>query len=183
MKRCPQCATHKLRAEFYRNRTQSDGFSTQCKDCCKANAAARRKAKPEVTRAETSAAWAAKGKQYTLNRKEAKQRYLADNAEQIKASLRRYRQANRPALAALRAKARAAKCLATPAWAGKNYIALFYELAKLEALRIGEHVEVDHIVPLQSPLVCGLHCEHNLQLLVRKANRSKGNRAWPDMPI
>lgn len=43
-------------------------------------------------------------------------------------------------------------------------------------------MEVDHIVPIKSKLVCGLHVEHNLQLLTKTANSSKGNRVWPDMP-
>jgi hypothetical protein len=40
---------------------------------------------------------------------------------------------------------------------------------------------VDHIVPLTSDLVCGLHCEANLQIAVGKDNIAKNNRWWPDM--
>lgn len=65
---------------------------------------------------------------------------------------------------------------ATPAWADPQKIARVYMLAKLRG------VEVDHIVPLSHPLVCGLHVEHNLQLLTGDANRAKGNLWWPDMP-
>ncbi len=43
-------------------------------------------------------------------------------------------------------------------------------------------MEVDHIVPIKSKLVCGLHVEFNLQLLTSSANARKGNRTWPDMP-
>jgi hypothetical protein len=41
---------------------------------------------------------------------------------------------------------------------------------------------VDHVVPLKSPLVCGLHCEANLELIPANDNFRKGNRHWPDMP-
>ncbi len=43
-------------------------------------------------------------------------------------------------------------------------------------------LEVDHVVPVNSPLVCGLHVFPNLQLLHQKLNVAKGNRHWPDMP-
>lgn len=65
---------------------------------------------------------------------------------------------------------------AIPKWADHSKIKEVYEAAYFLSL------EVDHIVPLRSPLVCGLHVEHNLQLLTREANLAKSNRWWPDMP-
>ena len=182
MKRCPQCEEHKDLSEFYKNCTQFEGVTAQCKTCCKANAARRRAENPEVTREEVRQARKRNGKQYEAVRSDAKREYRAENAEHAKAYAKNYRQANLPKVAAYRAKARAAKSRATPAWANQKYIGMFYEMAKLEAARLGVGVHVDHIVPLQSSLVCGLHVEHNLQLLTKTANLSKSNRVWPDMP-
>ena len=41
---------------------------------------------------------------------------------------------------------------------------------------------IDHIVPLNHPLVCGLHTPANLALVPMVENLLKGNRWWPDMP-
>lgn len=52
------------------------------------------------------------------------------------------------------------------------------ELSRKNSLQM----DVDHIVPLTSRLVCGLHCESNLQILPHIDNARKKNSVWPDMP-
>ena len=103
--------------------------------------------------------------------------YYSSNKDSCKAHRDRYRA--KPETKIKRAVAtrrrQVKKCNAQPAWANTKYIALFYKFAKLEEVRIGEPVNVDHIIPLQHPKVCGLHCEHNLQLLTADANRRKFN--------
>lgn len=75
----------------------------------------------------------------------------------------------------------AAKLNATPRWASFGEMRAIYARAA-ELRRQGQDVHVDHIVPLKSALVCGLHCEANLQVIHAKANHAKLNKFWPDIP-
>ena len=79
-------------------------------------------------------------------------------------------------------KHKATKSGATPGWANEFFIFEIYDLAKRRTRATGIKWHVDHVVPLQSKIVCGLHCEENLQVIPMRANVSKGNRWWPDMP-
>lgn len=79
-------------------------------------------------------------------------------------------------------KRHAIKLQAIPAWADFWFIDEAYDIAAVRSTVTGTTWEVDHIVPLISPLVCGLHVIDNLRVIPRRENRSKGNRHWPDMP-
>lgn len=74
------------------------------------------------------------------------------------------------------ARKRANRHLATPGWADPAAIKRIYAEAKRMSLETGIRYEVDHIVPLKSPLVCGLHCEDNLRVLHYAENHAKGNK-------
>lgn len=104
------------------------------------------------------------------------------NPEKRKQITRKYALANQDKLNAIYARRRAAKKNAAPKWANQFFISETYHLAKLRTKALGFPWHVDHIVPLQSPLVCGLHVEQNLQVIPGKQNLSKNNRSWPDMP-
>ena len=71
---------------------------------------------------------------------------------------------------------------AVPSWANKFFMQEAYALAKLRTKLLGSRWVVDHIVPLRSKIVCGLHTHNNLRVISAKENASKGNRYWPDMP-
>ena len=108
-------------------------------------------------------------------------RYRERHTEAIKLSAREWRDRNADLLCHYAANRRVAQGRSTPAWTDVDLITSLYTLARVYR-GAGLVVEVDHIVPIQHPLVCGLHVPANLQILPRKANRSKSNRHWPDMP-
>ena len=71
---------------------------------------------------------------------------------------------------------------AYPAWANDKAIRGFYAKARRATAATGILHHVDHVVPIRSRIVCGLHCEANLQVIPWRDNLVKGNRHWPDMP-
>ncbi len=44
-----------------------------------------------------------------------------------------------------------------------------------EAIDLGPEYEIDHIIPINHPLVCGLHVPANVQVVQIKENQRKGN--------
>lgn len=76
---------------------------------------------------------------------------------------------NRSLFNAYKANYRARKLDASPSWADLTAIKLIYKNRP-------SNMAVDHIIPLQGNLVCGLHVENNLQYLSKEENSSKSNK-------
>lgn len=71
----------------------------------------------------------------------------------------------------------------TPYWADKTSVASIYAQCKLMNSKNGKKTwAVDHIIPLNHPLVCGLHIASNLRIISYLDNQKKSNNHWPDMP-
>lgn len=98
--------------------------------------------------------------------------WRAKNADKIKS----YRIDNAGLYAFHAAKRRKACKRATPFWADMDAIKAVY----IEAQRISEETgishDVDHIIPLQNNMVCGLHYEVNLQIIPSIQNKKKSNK-------
>lgn len=106
----------------------------------------------------------------------ASKKYYYENIEHCREVRKEYSKNNRGRLNALSAKRYAQKIQATPEWADYEKILKIYQ----ECQKLTENTEivynVDHIVPLLSENVCGLHCEDNLQILTKVENLKKSNK-------
>jgi 5-methylcytosine-specific restriction endonuclease McrA len=107
------------------------------------------------------------------------QRISAEYSEQLikwqrrQARRARYK-ANPEVFRELNARRGARLRTAAPRWEPAQVLRRVYAEARKRKF------EVDHIVPMSSPHVCGLHVWANLQLLTKQENIRKGNREWPD---
>lgn len=188
---CSTCKVEKNVDEYYKMKARKYGVKAECK-CCSAKRdkeyyLANREAIDERNKAYFEAnreavakyrkAWRAANKEAVAERRKA---WLATNKEAVAEQKKAYQKANPHIFNAHSAKRRATKLQATPAWANLEAIKEMYQLAAIFN-STGINLHVDHIVPLISDRVCGLHCEANLQLLPATENKSKGNRNWPDM--
>lgn len=72
------------------------------------------------------------------------------------------------------------RILATPPWADFSQIRKVYDQAQQKSLETGIPHNVDHIVPLNHPRVCGLHIALNLQVLTEAENGAKSNYWCPE---
>lgn len=169
--RCSRCAEVKPIAEF-------GGHKGYCKHCYNAWRREWRKNNPQIMLAQ---------KQRALQRdpdclKKYDRRSYWKNRDKRIAKSRRWNIENKEAFAAREAARRAAQKSATPKWADLEAIEAVYLAAAERTKATGVLHHVDHIVPLQSKIVCGLHVQGNLQVLPAFDNQSKNNRHWPDMP-
>lgn len=190
IKTCIDCTVPKPFADFYFNRKRNCHDSC-CKECRKARSVKWMEANKERASEIRSAAVRRYQAANVELRREQCRDWYARNAEQQRERIRlnheRFIERRRAYAAeydrlypektrARSNKRRALKLRAIPVWADFEAIDALHLQAKAQGL------EVDHIVPLNSPLVCGLHCEANMQLITRLENIKKGNRWWPDMP-
>ena len=121
---------------------------------------------------------------------EYNKQYFIDNSEKLICRSREWYQENRKQILedkkiyydehhqefiARNAKRRCQKLNATPQWYEHEKVTDLYAKSVRLTEKLGIQHHVDHIVPLQSDVVCGLHCLANLQILSALENLRKGN--------
>lgn len=150
-KKCLGCGK-----EYIPKRIDSISCSTYC--VVKAN---------NKKRSNSKKIWAKQNKEAVVA---SKQRWLENNPDKRKESSSSYMKRNRSYYAEYASLRNRHMKHACPIWANKEDIISVYKEAEYFGL------EVDHIIPLKHPLVCGLHIWDNLQLLSRRANAKKNNK-------
>lgn len=178
MKRCSKCGIEKPITMFYLHKTGRDGHRADCKVCC----ATRNRAWLDKNQARHRTHTTAWRKANPIKAAASVKKWNSEHPERAAGNWARYAKAHAAEKNARRSERRARQRRATPAWANKFFIEEIYDLARRRTQTTGIKWEVDHIVPMNHPLVQGLHVEHNLQVIPQQHNRSKHNRYWPNMP-
>jgi 5-methylcytosine-specific restriction endonuclease McrA len=109
-------------------------------------------------------------------------RYRKKNRAVELARQQRWRSLNKEKRAAQRVRTRKKLLKQMPRWRNQFFIDEIYSLARLRTKLTRLEWHVDHIVPLRSKIVSGLHVEYNLRVIPKQVNIAKSNRHWPDMP-
>ena len=206
-KTCKRCEVtyESALTNFSKQVRGKNGVTSQCGACAKEKSDAYRAANKEKVLASNRNHYnrnkeyiLAKHKEYAQTHKEAfagySKNYAERNPEKVKESQRKYKQGhkeeklayettyrelNRGKINAISGKSRATVVNSTPAWCDHAYCeSLYIEADRLTKLH-GVNYHVDHIDPMKSKLVCGLHVPDNLQVVPAKVNRQKFNKFKP----
>lgn len=207
MKRCSKCREFKALTDFHKSKASGDGHTNRCKPCATSaakewganNPERRRKIVADWRRNNPDAEkgyrrinskaivervnkWRKDNPDRFANHAPTRARYMARWRKVNRQTITEWAELNKWSMRARVAKRRAQRKRATPTWSDQTAVQSFYKSADALNMLLGEWHHVDHIVPLQSDAVCGLHTHFNLQILTAEQNRLKSNRHWPDKP-
>jgi hypothetical protein len=176
---CIDCLVNLTLDKFSKNRTKKYGVQNCCKTCMSIRGANARRNDPLRVKAVKDR-WNRKAglEYFRLKRR----REYASNVEREREKATEYRKRNADKVNAATVKRKVIKLKASPSWGNDFFIQEAYNLAQLRTKLFGFSWHVDHIVPLKSKLVCGLHAFTNLQVIPAIINLTKRNRYWQDMP-
>ena len=182
LKTCVHCNQEKSVIDFNVKASARDRLQSRCKTCCgehqknnrgyATKASARSYQKHKEIRCQEAREYASENRDQVLS---SQRKWREKNRERERLRSRDYSKNNLGKVRAQAARRRTKKLSATPKWANKVFIDEIYDLAQERQEATGIKHHVDHIVPLTSAYVCGLHCEDNLQILTAYKNLTKYN--------
>ncbi len=157
---CYKCQTKKLATEFYKDSSRKQGISSKCKACAKETWKSIQETYSPEKRAETSAA---------KQRRKYANRVAKGKSINTKTSVVRKRLNS------------ARRRVGSTQWEDRTITFKVFELkAYWNEIWPEEQLQVDHIIPVLHPLVCGLHVHNNIRLMTKKDNSIKSNLILTD---
>ena len=184
---CAKCQQEKPLVEFGNQAQKKDGKNIYCKPCMQEFRKAWYENNKEKA-ADASKKWRCNHKERVKEgqrnlhhanpeRAAAKRRraYCANREKRLE-SAKRVKLENRDFYTQLQRLREAKRSQAFPLWANRKKMNAIYREARRLEQEDGIKRHVDHIVPLVHPLVSGLHCEFNLQILTATENVMKHNK-------
>lgn len=182
-KYCLECKREKGRSHYRKNK---DAYKTRAKVWADDNREKRRKIVNEYdarNRERIREYHASKAVEVNAKRREDYAKNPYD--KRIKSNEFYHENKHKPKIRAARARIcgerqRSLK-QATPGWANLDAINDVYMQSQNLNDKTGEKHNVDHIIPVKSNMVCGLHVENNLRVITAFENQSKGNKLVEDI--
>jgi len=174
-KLCSTCNKYQNITDFYKNKSKSNGFSSQCKQCTKF----KHKEYREKNRIKINLNQKLKYKEDPTVRKQSMVNFKIKNPQYNRPYEKIYKRNNKGKVNSSNSKYRASKLQRTPKWLTKddwNKIEEYYIYAQFMTDSLGINYEVDHIIPLKGKNISGLHVPQNLQIITEEENESKGNK-------
>lgn len=169
---CGGCNFEKGIDEFNKDKAKLDGHVDRCKLCSKNYQA--------MYRAENVEAKKKNDRLYYLANKESIAQYSRISYVSNKASKRasniQWKKANRSKVLEYNRWRECSLLQATPEWSDRVEIEKFYAESYRATEVTGVRHVVDHMIPLNNPLVCGLHVPANLRVTDAKSNLEKSNK-------
>lgn len=158
-----------------------------CVECLKLEWQAGAEKRAEYFRAynESEAGQKAKREYYERNREAVIARAQARPQEEKRTVGKRWKDRNVLWVRADTKNRRRKHRQSTPPWitkAQKRKMRELYKIAILSSKITGERYVVDHIIPLRSETVCGLHVPWNLRVITQAENLKKSNGYDCDAP-
>jgi hypothetical protein len=132
---------------------------------------------------KSEAGQTAKERYYEKNKALVIARAQARPASEKRAYKQRYKEANLDLYNTLTSLRRRRFREATPPWISRKQkveVRQLYQIAMTMSRTTGEQYVVDHIYPLRSEVVCGLHVPWNLRVVTQAENLQKSNFLPPD---
>jgi len=189
IKKCRDCKIEKDSKEFYKVKSSKDGLHSYCKSCISVRCKRYRKENEKEVKARKKKY--ASSKRGKLQKKKHRERckdyyktynskYFQENKDELYEKRKEYKKEwfnkNPHIRAFYSSEYRARKSKASIDSTDEIKINKIHEKCKRLSSLKGEEYNVDHIIPLNHPKVCGLHVHWNLQILTKSENTKKSNK-------